>query len=117
VDEGRRQLQSLLDSGALAVISSTRDAPGLGSAPESSDQAKAAACSCAATEAGVAGSDGGGSTLPWRELFQVLSDDRLLEQDPARLPKTGYGPSFEAAASGIFMQASQMCTSLYPLLA
>ena len=30
-----------------------------------------------------------------------MSDDRELEADPARLPQTGYGDEFEAAASGI----------------
>lgn len=30
--------------------------------------------------------------------------DRRLEDDPERLPATGYGPAFEAAVSSIFVQ-------------
>ena len=45
----------------------------------------------------------GGSRVPWGALFALLSDDRRLEEDPGRLPDTGYGPGFEAAVSGIFV--------------
>ena len=36
-----------------------------------------------------------------------MSDARELEADPARLPQTGYGAAFEAAASGIFVRPIQ----------
>ena len=47
-----------------------------------------------------------GTVVPWEELVRLLSDERRLETDPQRLPATGYGPEFEEAASGIFVQAS-----------
>lgn len=42
--------------------------------------------------------------MPWGALFELLLDDRRLEEDPGRLPDTGYGPDFEAAVSSIFVQ-------------
>eukprot|EP00887_Chlorella_sp_A99_P005324 scaffold1.g5324.t1 len=44
-----------------------------------------------------------GVAVPWEQLFGLLSDDRVLERDPARLPNTGYPPEFEALASGVFI--------------
>ncbi len=75
MDEGQRQLQSLLERGAFG------------------------------TESGEGGG-GSGISIPWQQLFELLSDDRQLETNPAKLPQTGLGDEFEAAASGIFVKVS-----------
>ncbi|KAL4430685.1 hypothetical protein ABPG75_005941 [Micractinium tetrahymenae] len=101
VREGCRRLQQLVDSGAFGSGGSGGShcnggiAGGSGAAGGRSDAAAAAA--------GGSGG-GGGSSVPWEELFGLLSHDCLLEQNPERLPATGYGPEFEAKVSGIFVQ-------------
>jgi hypothetical protein len=100
VDEGRRQLQSLLDSGAFT--------PGCEADCDGGDPFDAGSGGSVEGQGkcGMGGSGTGSSLcVPWEELFAILADDRQLEQDPARLPQTGYGTQFEAAASGIYVQA------------
>ncbi|KAL4859573.1 hypothetical protein ACK3TF_000663 [Chlorella vulgaris] len=105
VDEGRRQLQSLLDSGAFA--------PGCEADCDGGDPSDAGSSGSVEGQGkcGMGGSGTGSSSIrstlcvPWEDLFAILADDRQLEQDPARLPQTGYGTQFEAAASGIYVQA------------
>ncbi|KAI3433739.1 hypothetical protein D9Q98_003546 [Chlorella vulgaris] len=99
VDEGRRQLQSLLDSGAFT--------PGCEADCDGGDPFDAGSGGSVEGQGkcGMGGSGTGSSLcVPWEELFAILADDRQLEQDPARLPQTGYGTQFEAAASGIYVQ-------------
>ncbi len=130
VDEGRRRLQQLLDRGAF---NGARCPPASGSgggggngggmeadcASGSGSGSGSGDVSDRDLSSGAAGGDGGGSTggngsggdaaaVPWDTLFQLLSDDRRLEEDPARLPDTGYGHEFEAAVSGIFVQVGVM---------
>lgn len=131
VEEGCRQLQQLVERGAFHAASSNRkgrsgrssvgpdghDTSGSagtatasdpGAAAPGDDSGRAMAGSSPCTSAGGIGS----ASVPWEELFGLLSDDRLLERDPERLPKTGYGAEFEARVSGIFVQASSLCTRL-----
>lgn len=127
MDEGRRRLQQLLDSGAFnggacpsgsggGCAGDNRSSAGAGngsSAGATSGPSSGAAggdCGDAAPSGTAGGSssagngDCSGTAVPWDALFQLLSDDRRLEEDPARLPDTGYGHEFEAAVSGIFVQ-------------
>lgn len=53
---------------------------------------------------GSSGSGGCRASVPWGQLFGLLSDDRLLEQEPGKLPRTGYGDNFEARVSGIYVR-------------
>lgn len=95
VEEGCRQLQSLLDRGAFAAA-----------AGASSTEEQAANGSTGGDSSSNTNGSSSGTVVPWEELFRLLSDERRLETDPQRLPATGYGPEFEEAASGIFVQAS-----------
>ncbi|KAI7839225.1 hypothetical protein COHA_007038 [Chlorella ohadii] len=117
VDEGRRRLQQLLDRGAFNGARCSPDSSGGcgggsgrsagadgGSASGSGDGSDCDLSPGAAGGEGSGGRGGGAAAVPWAELFQLLSDDRRLEEDPARLPDTGYGHEFEAAVSGIFVQ-------------
>lgn len=119
VDEGCRRLQQLLDGGAFnggscpsGNCAGGHDGSTASGSAVGNGSSEAADCNLSA---GVAGGDNPGSaargsrsgstsTVPWDELFQLLSDDRRLEEDPACLPDTGYGAEFEAAVSGIFVQ-------------
>lgn len=44
-----------------------------------------------------------GPEFPWDDVFAIMRDPKVLETDPGKLPDTGYGAEFEAAASAIFM--------------
>lgn len=45
----------------------------------------------------------GGTELPWEDIFGIMRESELLEEDADKLPKTGYGPEFEMKASSIFV--------------
>jgi hypothetical protein len=96
VTEGCRQLQSLLDSGAFAAAAA-------GAISAEGQAANGSSCGGSASNQNGSSSS---TVVPWEALFRLLSDARRLETDPRRLPATGYGPEFEEAASGIFVQAS-----------
>ncbi|EFN59333.1 hypothetical protein CHLNCDRAFT_137746 [Chlorella variabilis] len=119
MDEGWRQLQRLLDQGAFGAASSSSssgrnqdssgggDAAGTtggGACSNGSDQQSGDRGGARGGKDSSSGGGGGGgrTSIPWEQLFALLSDDRLLERDPAKLPQTGLGDEFEAAASGIF---------------
>jgi uncharacterized protein with NRDE domain len=57
-----------------------------------------ALCARGAVAGSSAGSVGG---VPWEGIFEIMSDETLLETDPAKLPATGFGPDLEAKLSGI----------------
>ena len=116
IEEGCRRLQQLLDAGAFAAPA---PAPAAGAdsdcshGPAAQRSEPGARGDSSAAEPGggggqgsgpCGGGGGGGSSVPWGALFELLSDDRRLEEDPGRLPDTGYGPDFEAAVSSIFVQ-------------
>ena len=106
VDEGCRQLQSLLDRGSFAAAGGTCSVERAAADGSSSGDSSSSSIKCSRGSTSSSGSSSSSTGVPWEELFRLLSDDRRLENNPERLPKTGCGPEFEAAASGIFVQAS-----------
>lgn len=109
MDEGVQRLQQLLDSGAFNGGGTAAGNGGSGDSSATSSDCNGASSngsSGAAEGSSVGAGGGGGAAVPWGQLFDLLSEDKRLEEDPQRLPDTGYGHEFEAAVSGVFVQVS-----------